>query len=134
MDSTKWPRLKYTKCKNGVAEAIPGDPLHTFRCKNVSFPEDQPKGQANTYGCRLISTTSSTTPLSAPPTPTTAVRVVAPLGAGSTPSLAASSSVGFQPLPIDCVVLIHLLVSGMYDGCAMIEILPEGRMRHLGFL
>lgn len=37
MDSTKWPRLGYTPCKNGVAEAVKGDPLHKFRCKNVSI-------------------------------------------------------------------------------------------------
>ena len=41
MDSTKWPRLKYTKCVDGVAEAVKGDPLQTFRCKNVS--QDVPK-------------------------------------------------------------------------------------------
>jgi hypothetical protein len=38
MDSTKWPRLNYTKCVDGVAAAVPGDPLLTFRCKNVSLP------------------------------------------------------------------------------------------------
>lgn len=36
MDSTQWPRLNYTKCVNGVAEAVPGNPMLTFRCKNVS--------------------------------------------------------------------------------------------------
>ena len=36
MDSSKWPRLNYTKCEKGVAAAVPGDPLLTFRCKNVS--------------------------------------------------------------------------------------------------
>lgn len=35
MNSSQWPRLGYTKCVNGFAEAIPGDPLHKFRCKNV---------------------------------------------------------------------------------------------------
>ncbi|KAF3355249.1 hypothetical protein VdG1_04210 [Verticillium dahliae VDG1] len=29
---------------------------------------------------------------------------------------------------------METIVSGMYDGCAMIEILPEGRMLNLGFL
>jgi hypothetical protein len=38
MNATSWPRLNPTKCVNGVAEAIKGDPLHTFRCKNVSLP------------------------------------------------------------------------------------------------
>jgi hypothetical protein len=37
MDSTKWPRLNYTKCINGYADAVPGDPLHKFKCKNVSM-------------------------------------------------------------------------------------------------
>jgi len=37
MDAAQWPRLNYTtKCVNGIAAAIPGDPHHTFRCKNVS--------------------------------------------------------------------------------------------------
>lgn len=35
MDSTQWPRLNYTKCINGKAEAVPGNPLLTFKCKNV---------------------------------------------------------------------------------------------------
>lgn len=32
-----WPRLNYTKCVNGVAEAIKGDPKHTFKCKNMDL-------------------------------------------------------------------------------------------------
>lgn len=28
----------------------------------------------------------------------------------------------------------EFVVTGMYDGVAMIEILPEGRMLHLGYL
>lgn len=36
MNSEKWPRLNYTKCVDGIAAAVPGDPLLTFRCKNVS--------------------------------------------------------------------------------------------------
>ena len=40
-NSSQWPRLGYAKCINGVAEAIPGDPLNTFRCKNVSPSEPQ---------------------------------------------------------------------------------------------
>ena len=36
LNSANWPELGYTRCVNGLAEAIPGDPLHTFRCRNVS--------------------------------------------------------------------------------------------------
>lgn len=36
MNSTKWPRLGYTKCVDGFAQAIPDSPAHKFRCKNVS--------------------------------------------------------------------------------------------------
>lgn len=35
--TAKWPRLNYTKCINGVAEAIKGDPSHTFKCKNTDL-------------------------------------------------------------------------------------------------
>lgn len=38
MASDQFPRLNATKCVNGIAEAISGDPLHTFKCKNVRFP------------------------------------------------------------------------------------------------
>ncbi|EGZ76900.1 hypothetical protein NEUTE2DRAFT_50022 [Neurospora tetrasperma FGSC 2509] len=37
LNSTQWPRLNYTKCVNGIAEAIQGDALHTFRCKNMDL-------------------------------------------------------------------------------------------------
>jgi choice-of-anchor B domain-containing protein len=37
MAPSLYPRLNATKCVNGVAEAIPGDPLHTFRCKNFDL-------------------------------------------------------------------------------------------------
>ncbi|KAK3388089.1 hypothetical protein B0T20DRAFT_365770 [Sordaria brevicollis] len=37
LNSTQWPRLNYTKCVDGIAAAIPGDPLHTFRCKNMDL-------------------------------------------------------------------------------------------------
>lgn len=47
MDSTKWPRLNYTKCVDGIAAAVPGDPLLTFRCKNVSPASDA----VNRSGC-----------------------------------------------------------------------------------
>ena len=38
LDSTQWPRLNYTKCVNGIAQAIEGSDTHKFRCKNVSHP------------------------------------------------------------------------------------------------
>jgi hypothetical protein len=38
MAGDQFPRLNATKCVNGIAEAISGDPLHTFKCKNVSDP------------------------------------------------------------------------------------------------
>lgn len=37
MDSTQWPRLNYTKCVDGFAQAIPDSPLHKFRCKNIDL-------------------------------------------------------------------------------------------------
>lgn len=37
MDSYKYPTLGYTKCKDGVVEAIKGDANNTFRCNNVCF-------------------------------------------------------------------------------------------------
>ncbi|KAK3955699.1 hypothetical protein QBC32DRAFT_310818 [Pseudoneurospora amorphoporcata] len=37
LNSTQWPRLNYTKCVNGIAEAIRGDALQTFRCKNMDL-------------------------------------------------------------------------------------------------
>ncbi|KAK0099558.1 hypothetical protein ONS96_008060 [Cadophora gregata f. sp. sojae] len=36
-DTSIYPRLNYTKCVNGYAAAIPGDPLHTFKCKNMDL-------------------------------------------------------------------------------------------------
>ncbi|KAH7374576.1 hypothetical protein B0T11DRAFT_344259, partial [Plectosphaerella cucumerina] len=37
LDSSQWPRLNYTKCVNGKAEAIKGDPLQTFKCDNIDL-------------------------------------------------------------------------------------------------
>jgi len=46
MDAAQWPRLNWTtKCVNGLAAAIPGDPHHTFRCKNVSCSRFIPSKQ-----------------------------------------------------------------------------------------
>ncbi len=35
-DTSIYQRLNYTKCINGFAQAIPGDPLYKYKCKNVS--------------------------------------------------------------------------------------------------
>lgn len=37
LNSSVWPELGYTKCEDGVAQAVPGDPLHGFKCKNVDL-------------------------------------------------------------------------------------------------
>ncbi|CAG9957107.1 unnamed protein product [Clonostachys rosea f. rosea IK726] len=37
MAGDQFPRLNATKCVNGIAEAISGDPLHTFKCKNMDL-------------------------------------------------------------------------------------------------
>ncbi|KAH8650523.1 hypothetical protein BGZ60DRAFT_534184 [Tricladium varicosporioides] len=37
MNSSQFPKLGYTKCINGFAEAIPGDPLYKFRCRNMDL-------------------------------------------------------------------------------------------------
>jgi|SRR5688572_26650032 hypothetical protein len=53
LNSSVWPRLNYTKCEGGVAQAIPGDPLHTFKCKNMDlydFINHATLGSPNGYG------------------------------------------------------------------------------------
>lgn len=99
MDSRKWPRLDYTKCVDGIAEAVPGDPLLTFKCKNIDL-----------YDFINHATLGS---------PNTDYR-----------GKSGSSSWGWT----DEDSGREFVVSGMYDGCAMIEILPEGRMLPLAFL
>ncbi|KEY74702.1 hypothetical protein S7711_05453 [Stachybotrys chartarum IBT 7711] len=37
LNSAQWPRLNYTRCIDGVAEAVPGNPLLTFRCRNIDL-------------------------------------------------------------------------------------------------
>lgn len=67
MDAAQWPRLNWTtKCVNGIAAAIPGDPHHTFRCKNVSLPALDFLGRNLISNYRLIFMTSSTMQLLAP--------------------------------------------------------------------
>lgn len=36
MDSSQYPELGYTACKDGFAAAIPGDKNNMFKCNNVS--------------------------------------------------------------------------------------------------
>ncbi|KAK7211480.1 hypothetical protein V2G26_018658 [Clonostachys chloroleuca] len=42
MASDQFPRLNATKCVNGIAEAISGDPLHTFKYGPIGLY--QPRG------------------------------------------------------------------------------------------
>ncbi|CAI6096704.1 unnamed protein product [Clonostachys chloroleuca] len=102
MDSTQWPRLNYTKCINGKAEAVPGNPLLTFKCKN--------KRQIDLYDFINHATLGS---------PNTDYR-----------GKSGSSSWGWT----DPESGREFIASGLYDGVSFIEILPEGRMLHLGFL
>lgn len=37
LESSQYPALGYTACKNGIAEAIPGDKSNTFRCNNADL-------------------------------------------------------------------------------------------------
>ncbi|KAL8294469.1 hypothetical protein RB597_007860 [Gaeumannomyces tritici] len=99
MNSTKWPRLDYTKCVDGFAQAIPGSAVHKFRCKNIDL-----------YDFINHATLGS---------PNTDYR-----------GKSGSSSWGWT----DPESGREFVVSGMYDGVAFIEILPEGRMHHVGFL
>ncbi|WDK13068.1 hypothetical protein CGRA01v4_04349 [Colletotrichum graminicola] len=99
MNSSQWPRLGYTKCVNGYAEAIPDSPLHKFKCKNMDL-----------YDFVNHATLGS---------PNTDYR-----------GKSGSSSWGWT----DPDSGREFIVSGMFDGCAFIEILPEGKMLNLGFL
>ena len=104
LDSTVWPRLNYTKCIDGKAEAVKGDPMQTFRCKNMDlydFINHATLGSPNGWD-----------------------------GDGTGVLLTGSSSWGWT----DRRSGREFIASGMYEGTAMIEILPEGRMLHLGFL
>ena len=53
LNSSVWPRLGYTKCKDGIAQALPGDPLHSFKCKNMDlydFINHATLGSPNGFG------------------------------------------------------------------------------------
>ncbi|ROT38201.1 hypothetical protein SODALDRAFT_333973 [Sodiomyces alkalinus F11] len=99
LDSSQWPRLNYTRCINGKAEAIPGDPLHTFRCKNMDIYD-------------FINHATLGSPNSDPQ-----------LRTGSTAWGWSDPESGRE-----------FIAAGQYDGTSFIEILPEGRMVHLGNL
>ncbi|KAL2754108.1 hypothetical protein ACRALDRAFT_2138463 [Sodiomyces alcalophilus JCM 7366] len=104
LSSEKWPRLNYTKCIDGKAEAVPGDPMLTFRCKNIDlydFINHATLGSPNGWD---------------------------ELKDGLL--LTGSSSWGWT----DPDSGREFVASGMYDGTAFLEILPEGRLLHLGFL
>ncbi|KAK3380444.1 hypothetical protein B0T24DRAFT_615420 [Lasiosphaeria ovina] len=98
-NSSQWPRLGYTKCVNGVAEAIKGDPLNTFRCKNVDLYD-------------FINHATLGSPM------------------GQTDGSTGSSTWGWT----DPKSGREFIASGMYQGTAFIEILPIGKMLHVGFL
>ncbi|EHK96539.1 hypothetical protein M7I_7748 [Glarea lozoyensis 74030] len=49
MDSSQFPKLGYTKCINGFADAVPGDPLYKFKCKNVYLGAPTGEG-SSTWG------------------------------------------------------------------------------------
>ncbi|CAH0050083.1 unnamed protein product [Clonostachys solani] len=104
LNSTKWPRLNYTPCVNGKAEAVKGDPLLTFSCRNIDlydFINHATLGSPDGWD---------------------------ELGDGLL--LTGSSSWGWT----DPESKREFVASGMYEGTAFIEILPEGRMLHLGIL
>lgn len=106
LNSTMWPRLSYTKCIDGKVEAVKGDPMQTFRCKNMDlydFINHATLGSPNgwDFGDDKIG-----------------------------PLLTGSGSWGWT----DPKSGREFIASGMYEGTAMIEILPEGKMLPLGFL
>jgi hypothetical protein len=38
MNASQYPAINgFVPCKNGIAEAILGNPMYTFRCNNVSW-------------------------------------------------------------------------------------------------
>ncbi|KAI6780497.1 uncharacterized protein J7T54_000136 [Emericellopsis cladophorae] len=104
LDSAQWPRLNYTKCIDGKIEAVKGDPLQTFRCKNMDlydFINHATLGSPNGWD-----------------------------EGGNGLLLTGSSSWGWT----DPESKREFVANGMYDGTAFLEILPEGRLLQLGFL
>ncbi|KAH7363233.1 hypothetical protein B0T11DRAFT_329224 [Plectosphaerella cucumerina] len=104
LDSSVHPRLNYTKCIDGVVSAVPGNPLYTFKCKNIDlydFINHATLGSPHGWDEK-----------------------------GDGVLLTGSSSWGWTDPESDR----EFVASGMYDGTAFLEILPEGRFVHLGFL
>ncbi|KAI6360556.1 hypothetical protein MCOR25_006719 [Pyricularia grisea] len=99
MDSSVWPRLNYTQCINGKAEAIPGDPLHTFKCKNADLYDFLPHAA-----------------------------IGSPIG--NSAGEVGSSAWGWT----DEESGREFIAAGLFQGASFIEILPTGKMRHVGFL
>lgn len=54
MDSTVYPRLNYTKCVDGIAQAVPGSAAHKFQCHNVCPPSPSLYDWDSTSTPRLI--------------------------------------------------------------------------------
>jgi choice-of-anchor B domain-containing protein len=59
MDAGQFPRLNQTKCINGFADAIPGDPLHKFRCKNFDLYDFVNHEELGSFGYNGIRSGSS---------------------------------------------------------------------------
>ncbi|KAL8337649.1 hypothetical protein RB598_006511 [Gaeumannomyces tritici] len=99
LDSASYPRLNYTKCVDGKAEAIKGDPLHTFRCKNMDLYDFINHAELGSPG-------------------------------SDAPNRVGSGSWGWT----DPESGREFVANGAFQGTQFLEILPEGRLRHLGFL
>ena len=99
LNSSQWPRLSYTKCVNGKAEAVKGDPLPTFNCKNIDLYDFVNHAELGSPGSDSLLRT----------------------GSGSWGWVDPESGREF-------------VANGQYDGVSFIEILPEGRVKVLGFL
>ncbi|KAJ4410359.1 hypothetical protein N0V91_001843 [Didymella pomorum] len=50
MDSSRYPELGYTACKDGFAAAVPGDKNNTFKCNNVDLYHFLPHSQLGSVG------------------------------------------------------------------------------------
>jgi hypothetical protein len=104
LDSSQWPRLNYTKCINGKAEAVPGDPLQTFSCKNMDlydFISHSALGSPNGWDEK-----------------------------GDGLLLTGSSSWGWT----DPKSGREFVAIGQYDGISFVEVLRIGRLSPVAFL
>ncbi|OSS50429.1 hypothetical protein B5807_04855 [Epicoccum nigrum] len=50
MDSSRYPELNFTPCKDGFAAAIPGDRNNTFKCNNIDLYHFLPHAQLGSVG------------------------------------------------------------------------------------